>query len=87
MSPNGTTSTTICVLSSTNFNAWNFRFVKLLQQKKLYYLVMEKLNVAQSSKNFSDDNELAITMLLERINDSDTQRIMNCQNFSDMWKI
>ena len=87
MSPNGTTSTTICVLSSTNFNAWNFRFVKLLQQKKLYYLVAEKLDEALLRKSFSEDNELAITLLLERINDSDTQRIMNCQNFSDMWKI
>ena len=38
-------------------------------------------------KIFSEDNELAITLLLERINDSDTQKIMNCQNFSEMWKI
>ncbi len=87
MSPNGTASTIICVLSATNFNAWNFRFVKLLQQKKIYYLVAEKSVIAQMNKNFSEDNELAITLLLERINDSDTQRIMNCQNFSDMWKI
>src|SRR6478735_1265596 len=87
MSPNGTASTTICVLSATNFNAWNFRFVKLLQQKKIYYLVAEKLDEAHLKKNFSEDNELAITLLLERINDSDTQKIMNCQNFSEMWKI
>ena len=87
MSPNGTASTTICVLSAINFNAWNFRFVKLLQQKKIYYLVAEKLDEAHLKKNFSEDNELAITLLLERINDSDTQKIMNCQNFSEMWKI
>jgi len=50
MSPNGTASTTICVLSATNFNAWNFRFVKLLQQKKIYYLVAELSVIAQMNK-------------------------------------